>query len=60
MIRGTTLLLVLLLLLAAAGCTATEDTNEDPNPADTIDNAQIYGAAIPEINSFARSNYPSS
>jgi hypothetical protein len=48
--------LALLLILAAAGCTANEDTNDDPNPADTIDDAQIYAAAIPEIHSFARSS----
>ncbi len=56
MIRGTTLLLALLLLLAAAGCTVTGDTKDDPNLADTTDDAQIYAAAIPEIHSFARSS----
>jgi hypothetical protein len=55
MMRVTTLLLALLLLLTAAGCAATEDTDDDPSPADTIDDAQIYAAAIREIHSFARS-----
>jgi hypothetical protein len=41
--------LALLLLLAAAGCTATEDTNVDPDTADTNDDAQIYAAAIGQI-----------
>lgn len=49
MIRVTTLLLALLFLLVAAGCTATEDTNDDPNPANTNDDAQIYAAAIRQI-----------
>ena len=49
MIRVTTLLLALLLLMAAAGCTATGDTNDDPNPADTNDDAQIYAAAIRQV-----------
>ena len=56
MIRATTLLLALLFLLAAAGCTVIEDTNDDPNPADTNDDAQIYAAAIHEIHSLARSS----
>ena len=56
MTRVTTLLLDLLLLLAAVACTATEDTNGDPNPAGTSDDALIYAAAIPEIHSFARSS----
>ena len=55
MIRITTPLLALLFLLAVDGCTATEDTNDDPNPADTNDDAQIYAAAIPEIHSYAQS-----
>ena len=56
MIRAKTLLLALLLILAAAGCTATEDTNDDPNPADSNDDAQIYAVAIRKIHSFARSS----
>ncbi len=55
MIRVTTFLLALTLLLAAAGCTASEDPNDDPTQADTNDDAQIYAAAIPEIHSYARS-----
>jgi hypothetical protein len=47
--------LALLLLLAAAGCTATEDTNDDPNPADPNQDAQIYAAAIREIHSITPS-----
>jgi len=54
--RATTLLLVLLLLLAGSGCTAAQNTNDDPNPAENIDDAQIYAAAIREIHSFARSS----
>ena len=53
--RATTLLLALLLLLVA-GCTATQNTNDDPNPAENNDNAQIYAAAIREIQAIARSS----
>ena len=56
MMRVTTFLLALLLLLAAAGCSATEETNEDPNPAGANNDAQIYAAAIREIHSLARSS----
>jgi hypothetical protein len=49
MMRVTILLLALLLLLAAAGCTATEDTNDTPTPAEGGDEAQIYAAAIRQI-----------
>lgn len=55
MIRVKTPLLVILLLLAAAGCTAIEATNDDPNPADTSDDAQIYAVAIREIHSITPS-----
>ncbi len=54
MIRVKTLLLVILLPLAAAGCTAIEVTIDDPNPAESNDDAQIYAAAIREIHSFER------
>lgn len=56
MIRVTTLFMSVLLLLAAAGCTATEDTSDDPNASDANDEAQIYAAAISEIHSYARSS----
>jgi hypothetical protein len=49
MMRETVLILAVLLLLAAAGCTATEETNDDPDAADTNDDAQIYAAAIRQI-----------
>ena len=55
MIRLTNLLLALLLLLAVAGCTAVDDTDDDPKSAGTNDDAQIYAAAIREIHSFERS-----
>ena len=54
--RATTFLLALVLLLAAASCSATEDSKEDPNPADTNDHAQIYAAAIREIHAIAWSS----
>ena len=54
--RVRTILLALLLLPAVAGCTASEETNDDPNPAGANDDAQIYAAAISEIHSYARSS----
>ena len=49
-------LLALLLVLASVGCTATGTPNNDPNPTDIHDNAQIYATAIREIHTYARSS----
>jgi len=49
MTRVIALLLALLLLLVAFGCTATEATNDNSNPADTNDDTQIYATAIRQI-----------
>jgi hypothetical protein len=54
MTQVQTLLLALLLLMAAAGCIPAEDTKDDPNPAESNDEAQIYAAAIREIHSIER------
>jgi hypothetical protein len=54
--RVAIFLLALLLLLAGSGCTATQNTDDDANPADNNDDAQIYAAAIREIQAIARSS----
>ncbi|MGB3713075.1 MAG: hypothetical protein WA996_01475 [Candidatus Promineifilaceae bacterium] len=47
--RVITFLLALLLILAVAGCTASDDPDDDPGPTDVTSDAQIYATAIRQI-----------
>lgn len=55
MIRRIMLFLTLSLLFAA-GCTAAEKTDNDPIGTSTADQAEIYAAAIREIQGIVRSS----
>ena len=47
--RVITFLLALLLMLVVAGCTASDDPDDDPGPTGTASDAQTYAAAIRQI-----------